>query len=192
MRTQTGHSKIHHIVPRCRPYYVENTGSLPNSEVKRRKARLVLGSGTAWEPLRVLTTFYLYNITTLQQHTHYTTHSSMKMPFLPQFYRNPAWNGRYIYSSLSQCLIATSYLPTYLLLMNYHTHAYNNITLPIKLTPQLHFTTTTTSWHSQTTTINSWLNLQIGVELRRVCYSLLLCKVRLPCYWLPFVVVDWW
>ena len=43
---------------RCRPYYVENTGSLPNSEVKRRKARLVLGSGTAWEPLRVLTAFF--------------------------------------------------------------------------------------------------------------------------------------
>ena len=44
---------------RCRPYYDECTGSLLNSEVKRRKARLVLGSGTAWEPLRVLTAFCL-------------------------------------------------------------------------------------------------------------------------------------
>ena len=43
---------------RCRPYYHEYTGSLSNSEVKRGKARLVLGSGTAWEPLRVLTAFY--------------------------------------------------------------------------------------------------------------------------------------
>ena len=42
---------------RCRPYYHEYTGSLSNSEVKRGKARLVLGSGTAWEPLRVLTAF---------------------------------------------------------------------------------------------------------------------------------------
>ena len=44
---------------RCRPYYHEYTGSLSNSEVKRGKARLVLGSGTAWEPLRVLTAFPL-------------------------------------------------------------------------------------------------------------------------------------
>ena len=44
-----------HFHIRCRPYYHEYTGSLSNSEVKRGKARLVLGSGTAWEPLRVLT-----------------------------------------------------------------------------------------------------------------------------------------
>lgn len=44
---------------RCRPYYTERTGSLLNSEVKRCKARLVLGSGTAWEPFRVLTAFFL-------------------------------------------------------------------------------------------------------------------------------------
>ena len=46
------------LIIRCRPYYHEYTGSLSNSEVKRGKARLVLGSGTAWEPLRVLTAFY--------------------------------------------------------------------------------------------------------------------------------------
>ena len=38
----------------CRPYHVECTGSLPTSEVKRHRARLVLGWGTAWEELRVL------------------------------------------------------------------------------------------------------------------------------------------
>ena len=38
---------------RWRPYRVECTGSLPNSEVKRRRARLVLGWGTAREDLRV-------------------------------------------------------------------------------------------------------------------------------------------
>ena len=48
---------IKHYVLRCRPYYHENTGSRPISEVKRGKARLVLGSVTAWEPLRVLTAF---------------------------------------------------------------------------------------------------------------------------------------
>ena len=42
---------------RWRPYRVECTGSLPTSEVKRRRARLVLGWGTAWEDLRVLTAF---------------------------------------------------------------------------------------------------------------------------------------
>ena len=47
-----------HFHIRCRPYYHEHTGSLSNSEVKRGKARLVLGSGTAWEPLRVLTAFH--------------------------------------------------------------------------------------------------------------------------------------
>ena len=42
---------------RWRPYRVECTGSLPTSEVKRRRARLVLGWGTAREVLRVLTAF---------------------------------------------------------------------------------------------------------------------------------------
>ena len=42
---------------RCRPYHVECTGSLLTSEVKRHRARLVLGWGTAWEDLRVLTAF---------------------------------------------------------------------------------------------------------------------------------------
>ena len=35
----------------------ENTGSLLTSEVKRHRARLVLGWGTAWEDLRVLSAF---------------------------------------------------------------------------------------------------------------------------------------
>jgi hypothetical protein len=43
-----------------RPYCVENTGSHPNSEVKRRKARIVLGWVTAREVLRVLLAFYLF------------------------------------------------------------------------------------------------------------------------------------
>ena len=38
---------------RWRPYRVERTGSLPTSEVKRRRARLVLGWGTAREDLRM-------------------------------------------------------------------------------------------------------------------------------------------
>ena len=42
---------------RWRPYRVECTGSLPTSEVKRRRARLVLGWGTAREDLRVLSAF---------------------------------------------------------------------------------------------------------------------------------------
>ena len=44
-------------ITRQRPYRVECTGSLPNSEVKRRRARLVLGWGTAREDLRVLLAF---------------------------------------------------------------------------------------------------------------------------------------
>ena len=42
---------------RQRPYFVEYTRSHPNSEVKRRKARSVLGWGTAREALRVLLAF---------------------------------------------------------------------------------------------------------------------------------------
>ena len=42
---------------RWRPYRVECTGSLPTSEVKGRRARLVLGWGTAREDLRVLPAF---------------------------------------------------------------------------------------------------------------------------------------
>ena len=48
------------VVLRWRPYRVECTGSLPTSEVKRRRARLVLGWGTAWEDLRVLPAFTAY------------------------------------------------------------------------------------------------------------------------------------
>ena len=44
---------------RWRPYRVECTGSLPTSEVKRRRTRLVLGWGTAREDLRVLPAFSL-------------------------------------------------------------------------------------------------------------------------------------
>ena len=51
-----------------RPYRVECTGSLLTSEVKRRRARLVLGWGTAREDLRVLSAF----------HTHGFSHSSLK------------------------------------------------------------------------------------------------------------------
>jgi hypothetical protein len=42
---------------RRRSYRVEYTGSLPTSEVKRHRARLVLGWGTAWEHPRVLSAF---------------------------------------------------------------------------------------------------------------------------------------
>ena len=44
------------LVPRSfrlRPYHAENTGSRPIPEVKQRRARLVLGRETTWEP-RVL------------------------------------------------------------------------------------------------------------------------------------------
>ena len=43
---------------RRRPYRDEYTGSLPNSEVNRCRARLVLDRGTVWEALRVLRAFY--------------------------------------------------------------------------------------------------------------------------------------
>ena len=49
------------IIILCRrPYRVECTGSLPTSEVKRRRAQLVLGWGTAREHLRVLSAFECY------------------------------------------------------------------------------------------------------------------------------------
>ena len=55
IRTTFRRSTTHSI--RRRPYRVEYTGSLLTSEVKRRKARLVLGWGTAREDLRVLSAF---------------------------------------------------------------------------------------------------------------------------------------
>ena len=43
---------------RRRPYRVECTGSLSTSEVKQHRARLVLGWGTAWEDLWVLSALF--------------------------------------------------------------------------------------------------------------------------------------
>ena len=50
------------LLCRRRPYRVECTGSLSTSEVKQRRAWLVLGWGTAWEDLRVLSAFSNYFI----------------------------------------------------------------------------------------------------------------------------------
>ena len=49
--------RTRYIKSRRRPYRVECTGSLFTSEVKQYRARLVLGRGTAWEDLRVLSAF---------------------------------------------------------------------------------------------------------------------------------------
>ena len=55
------HEQIHMLLIelRRRPYRVECTRSLSTSEVKQHRARLVLGWGTAWEDLRVLSAFLL-------------------------------------------------------------------------------------------------------------------------------------
>ena len=45
-------------VCRQRPYHVESTGSRPITEVKQRRARLVLGWVTAWEHRVLLATFF--------------------------------------------------------------------------------------------------------------------------------------
>ena len=71
---------------RWRPYRVECTGSLPTSEDKRRRARLVLGWGTAREDLRVLPAFFVSNLVILplngtHTHTHTHTHTQAHTPF---------------------------------------------------------------------------------------------------------------
>ena len=58
-RSQPPSRSVRHTLFRQRPYYVEYTRSHLNSEVKQRKARLVLGWGTAWELLWVLLAFYI-------------------------------------------------------------------------------------------------------------------------------------
>ena len=52
-----GSGILRNIACRRRPYRVECTGSLSTSEVKQRRARLVLGWGTAWEDPWVLSAF---------------------------------------------------------------------------------------------------------------------------------------
>ena len=52
-----GRCMLRSIAYRRRPYRVECTGSLSTSEVKQRRARLVLGWGTAWEDPWVLSAF---------------------------------------------------------------------------------------------------------------------------------------
>ena len=50
-----------------RPYRVECTGSLLTSEVKRHRARLVLGWGTVWEDLWVLSAFLYFLLISNEQ-----------------------------------------------------------------------------------------------------------------------------
>ena len=65
---------VANLVGRCneqqlscrRPYRVECTGSLLTSEVKQRRARSVLGWGTAWEDLRVLSAFAFLDMRLLE------------------------------------------------------------------------------------------------------------------------------
>ena len=53
-------------VCRQRPYHVESTGSRPITEVKQRRARLVLGWVTAWEHRVLLTTFFFVFLSSFQ------------------------------------------------------------------------------------------------------------------------------
>ena len=50
--------RLFFVVCRQRPYHVESTGSRPITEVKQRRARLVLGWVTAWEHRVLLATFF--------------------------------------------------------------------------------------------------------------------------------------
>jgi hypothetical protein len=74
MNTQNTAMRTPYRNYRWRPYRVECTGSLPTSEVKRRRARLVLGWGTAREDLRVLPAFRIAKLNDQQrkQATHCT------------------------------------------------------------------------------------------------------------------------
>ena len=54
------YKRIFLAVCRQRPYHVESTGSRPITEVKQRRARLVLGWVTAWEHRVLLATFFLF------------------------------------------------------------------------------------------------------------------------------------
>ena len=64
-----------HKLYRRRPYRVECTGSLSTSEVKQHRARSVLGWGTAWEDLRVLSAFSIWSCKFLYMHV-YVCHRS--------------------------------------------------------------------------------------------------------------------
>ena len=55
-----GSGILRNISCRRRPYRVECTGSLSTSEVKQRRARLVLGWGTAWGDPWVLSAFFVF------------------------------------------------------------------------------------------------------------------------------------
>ena len=48
------------LIYRQRPYHVESTGSRPITEVKQRRARLVLGWVTAWEHRVLLATIFFF------------------------------------------------------------------------------------------------------------------------------------
>ena len=62
---------------RQRPYHVESTGSRPITEVKQRRARLVLGWVTAWEPRVLLALLFCSRfLISLGSFLHYFIHAA--------------------------------------------------------------------------------------------------------------------
>ena len=78
---------LKNLFHRWRPYRVERTRSLSTSEVKRHRAQLVLGWGTAWEAFRVLPAFFFFHfspvVTTGTRHPHRTRLESTPPPLYP-------------------------------------------------------------------------------------------------------------
>ena len=81
--TETKRKRKRRTDYRWRPYRVECTGSLPTSEITRRRARLVLGWGTAREDLRVLPAFRIAKLKgKQQQHTNSVPATDVETAFL--------------------------------------------------------------------------------------------------------------
>ena len=56
------YKRLFFVAYRQRPYHVESTGSRPITEVKQRRARLVLGWVTAWEHRVLLATYFSFSV----------------------------------------------------------------------------------------------------------------------------------
>ena len=110
--------------PRCWPYRVECTGSLLTSEVKRLRARLVLGPGCLWTPSGVVSFFSLLfqHPVLVTQHAHTSIYIHIFMCSFAYLYVFIHVHGQFL-----QMVDVCSQMSLHIFIIHKHIYIYTGI-----------------------------------------------------------------